>query len=196
MKIAIFYHCALMGNYKEVDKEIMDCLDKSGLLKRADMFVKNELKDVGLYEFPTLQMLEQFCLYNQDYYVLYLHTKGVSRNEPSIKDWRDCMLYWLVERWEECVDKLKDNDTVGISRVNTPYPHYQGNFWWAKADYLLKLGNIKDIEIPPNEINMTERHQAEFWLLGADGKHYSPYHHKINPYITKNPRSNYVNKKF
>jgi len=196
MKIGIFYHCALMGTHKEVDKEIMDCLKKSGLLERADMFVKNDLKDVGLYEFPTLQMLEQFCLYNQDYYVLYLHTKGVSRKEPSIKDWRECMLYWLVERWKECVEKLKDNDTVGICRVNSPFPHYQGNFWWARSDYILNLGNIKDIKIPENKFNITERHQAEFWLLGAEGKHYSPYHHKINPYKENNPRKNYEGKKF
>lgn len=197
-KIAIFYHCAIMGNWKEVDAEIIKTLKDSGLLDRADVFVRNECKDTGLFEFPTLQMLDQFCIYNPDYYVLYLMDKGVSRPKiQQIDDWRECMLYWNVERWKECVSKLDEYDAVGINVLPSPLPHFQGNFWWAKASYINRLGNLMDIEVKEDEIlNINNRHKAEFWVLSQECKVYCPYNHRINPYVKKNPRSNYVNKKF
>jgi hypothetical protein len=198
-RIAIFYHCAEMNNWKEIDAEIMEVLKTSGLLDRADIFVKNNCKDIGLYEFPTLELLDQFCVYHQDYYVLYIMNKGVSRptsNQSS--DWRKCMLYWNVERWKECVAKLDEGfEAVGINVVDTPHRHFQGNFWWTTAKHIASLGNINDIEVKEDkELDIGERHKAEFWVLSKPTIVYSPYHHHINPYIEINPRDNYINKKF
>lgn len=46
-----------MGFYKEIDKEIMATLKKSGILDKA-MFIKNECSQVDQYEFPTLEMIQ------------------------------------------------------------------------------------------------------------------------------------------
>lgn len=195
-RIAIFYHCARLGErWQAIDAEIMGALTKSGLHERADMFVRNDCRHVELFEFPTLNMLREFSVHN-DYYVLYLHSKGVTQNLASVDDWRECMLYWLVERWQECVAKLDKFDCVGINHMSGPVRHFQGNFWWAKTTFLRKLGRIEDVRYKPTKPNQTERHKAEFWI-GSKGFHaYEAYHHHIDPYCTRNPRKAYEGRAF
>lgn len=194
-KIAVFYHVAVMGTWEKVDKEIMDCLAKSKLLERADMFVRNIVRDIGLCEFPTLEMLDQFAISNPHYFILYVHTKGVSRPSKTIDDWRECMLYFNVEKWRDCVKKLEEGyDAVGINFLPEPLPHFQGNFWWVKASHIIRLGTVKGVEFIPTCDDQTERHKAEFWVLSQKCDYYTPYHHKVNPYLEINPRENYVQK--
>lgn len=195
-KLAIFYHVAKMGTWEKVDKEIMDALRESTLLDNADIFVRNECKDVSLFEFPTLGMLDNFSLENEGYDVLYIHTKGVTQDTKSVDDWRASMIYWNITRWRECVEKLKDYDAVGINITPTPKKHFQGNFWWSKTEHIRSIGTIREIEFEATYDNMTERHKCEFWIIGSKGKVYSPYGHTINPYLTENPKENYINKKF
>jgi hypothetical protein len=184
-----------MNNWEAVDKEIVNCLTKSGLLKEAGVFVRNEVNDLKLYEFPTLQLLEAFALHNPEYKILYLHTKGVSfPNFKPVDDWRACMLYFNVERWKEMVKKLDTHDTCGVNYIADPIPHYQGNFWWSNASHINRLGAINDVQFKTvtfEGIKMFDRHKCEFWLLSQKCKPFSPYHHHINPYIIANPRNNY-----
>jgi hypothetical protein len=107
------------------------------------------------------------------------------------------MLYWMVERWRECVGKLGQGyDTVGYTRCERPLPHFQGNFWWATSQYLRTLDDPRTIKFIPSVANQNERHKCEFWLLSKPGKFYEPYNHKLRPYSDRNPRSRYVNKPF
>jgi hypothetical protein len=195
-KIAIFYHVAQLGPWAAVDEEIMAALRSSGLRDRADVFVRNDCRDATLFEFPTINMVREFAA-QHDYFVLYLHTKGVTRPSPSVSDWRACMLYWLVERWEECIAKLaKGYEAVGINQVDSPVRHFQGNFWWATTPHIRKLGPVQQVRYRPTCHDQTDRHKAEFWLLGRGASVYMPYHHRLNPYITRNPRENYVGRPF
>lgn len=194
MKIAVFYHVARLGTWQAVDAQIIDALKSSGLIDRADVFIRNEC-DPNVYEFPTIDMVREFAATN-DAYIFYLHTKGVTHPKPCVDDWRESMLYWMVTRWEECVAKLSRFDAVGYSHIETPIPHFQGNFWWARSEHIRKLGDPRDIKFVPTVKNQGERHKAEFWLLSKPGKWYQPYHHRINPYCTRNPRSNYEGRAF
>lgn len=194
-RIAVFYHVARLGIWESVDAEIMRCLAASGLLEHA-AFVRNEC-DGTEYEFPTIDLLRQHATDN-DGAVLYIHTKGVVRSGPSIDDWRAAMLYWMVERWRECVYKLlKGYDAVGYTRCERPVPHFQGNYWWAKTSYLRTLGDPRAIEFVPSVSNQGERHKAEFWILSKPGKFYQPYSHRpVRPYADRNPRSSYEGRPF
>jgi hypothetical protein len=197
MKIAVFYHVAHMGPWKTVDEEIVAALETSGLRKAADVFVRHDCIDIGLFEFPTLEMLRGFASIS-NYAVLYLHTKGVSRPMPSVDDWRACMLHWMVFRWRECVLKLEAGfDAVGTTIIDTPIRHFQGNFWWARTPYLRRLPSPRDIQYKPTCHDQTERHKCEFWVLSIPGaKVYQPYHHRIDPYQHRNPSENYVGRTF
>ena len=193
--IAVFYHVACMGTWEAVDREIMACLNASGLLERAQ-FTRNVCQDVAQFEFPTIDLLHAHAQQSSSF-VLYIHTKGVTKPEACIDDWRACMLYWMVERWRECVDKLSQGyDAVGITRCEKPLPHYQGNFWWARSSYLRTLGNVRDVQFTKSVINQGERHKAEFWLMSRPGKFYQPYHHGVRPYSERNPRHRYHGKPF
>ena len=73
------------------------------------------------------------------------------------------MLYFLVEEWPVALHYLKDHDTVGCNyhdynSCRAP-PHFSGNFWWAKTDYLKNLP-----ECGPNKFD------AEFWLMKGNPK--------------------------
>lgn len=193
-KVAVFYHVARMGLWESVDAEIMACLKASGLLDSADLFVRNECADVSRWEFPTIDLLREHAATN-DCVILYLHTKGASRSGPSIDDWRACMLYWMVERWRECVTKLSKFDVVGYTRCERPLPHFQGNFWWARSSHIRRLGDQRDIQFTPSA-NQGERHKAEFWVLSKPGRFYEPYNHRLRPYADLNPRSRYEGKPF
>lgn len=194
-RITIFYHVAVMGLWKTVDSEIMDRLQASGILEHAEL-VRNQCEDISLYEFPTIDLLREYAATN-DGLILYLHTKGVSRTGPSVDDWRACMLYWMVDRWRECVDKMiKGYDVVGYTRCDRPLPHFQGNFWWAKTSYVRTLGDQRHVKFIKSVPNQGERHKAEFWILTKPGKFYEAYNHKLRPYSDRNPRHRYVGKPF
>lgn len=195
IRLAVFYHCARLGTWEAVDREIMASLKVSGILQHADIFIRNDC-DGALYEFPTIDLLYQHAKQN-DGLVMYLHTKGVTKGGPSIDDWRACMLYWMVERWRECADKLiKGYDVVGITRCDMPLPHFQGNFWWAKCSYLRTLDDVRKVKFTKSVPNQGERHKAEFWVLSKPGKFYQPYNHNVRPYSERNPRERYVGKAF
>jgi hypothetical protein len=195
-KIAIFYHIAVMNHWMDINEIITVKLVASGLVKSADIFIKNSCMDIELFEFPTLEILREFAHNNPDYNILYLHTKGVSHNpgKQCIRDWLDCMLYWLVENWRECIEKLNEYDTVGINYMLSPLPHYQGNFWWATAKYINTLGPVRDIQdLKPKGQQFDERHKCEMWLLSNPSvRSFQMYHHCIDPYNITNPRKNYV----
>lgn len=196
-RIAIFYHVAHLGDFwLSVDEQITKTLVASGLIERADLLIRNDCKRADLFEFPTLNMLHEFAK-TSDFYILYLHTKGVTQPTPSVSDWRECMLYWVVERWRECVAKLDAGfDAVGINVIDSPVKHFQGNFWWATTKLIRQLDRVETVQYVPTHSNQTERHKAEFWLLGKGARAYAPYHHHLNPYLTRNPRASYVGRKF
>jgi hypothetical protein len=193
--IAVFYHVGLLGTWEAVDQEITSELTSSGLLAATDSFVRNECEP-ETFEFPTIDLLCEFAA-KHDAYILYLHTKGVTQPKRSIDDWRACLLHWTVHRWRDCVGKLDAGyDTVGINEMADPIRHYQGNFWWSTAKHIRTLGPVREVEFVPTVSNQSERHKAEFWLLGKEAKAYQPYHHRINPYITRNPKPNYIGRRF
>jgi hypothetical protein len=73
------------------------------------------------------------------------------------------MTHSVVQHWSECLDALKDYDTVGPFYLH-PIPQlpehsqgmfYAGNFWWANNHYL------RSLNAPLND----HRHNAEGWLF-------------------------------
>lgn len=186
----VFFHVAHLGEWEAIDAEISGHLERSGLLEVATLY-RCDRDDVENFEFPTLELLRNYAA-GAEGPLLYLHTKGASRGGPTIADWRACMLYWLVERWRECVLKLeKGYDAVGINVIDSPVRHFQGNFWWTTAAHVRKLPPVREVVFEPTYDDQTERHKAEFWVLGKPARVYQPYHHRRNPYILENPRASY-----
>ena len=146
------------------------------------------------YETVTLNNIHDFSRDNPNNYILYLHTKGVSYNSSdnifkNISDWVNLMLFFLVEKYDDCMKKLDEGyDTIGcnyLAQTQThSYPkHYSGNFWWAKTNYLNKLEKLKT-----NNNNFSyNKVQAEFWLFTKEPNYYNIYSSTVDHYIEQYP---------
>jgi hypothetical protein len=133
----------LTGNHREnYDRtiEYIKTLDSKFVLRKCEF-------DDNTYERFTLLTLRDDILEdknsdNNKY--LYLHSKGattsVKHHKKPVHHWRRCMMYFLLTKGKECLQKLDEYDTVGIFRHPTYHiPHYSGNFWWSTGSYLRKL---------------------------------------------------------
>ena len=150
----------------------------------------------ALYEIPTINKIQQFSKENTDCNILYLHSKGISYDDNNQKenDWVDMMLYFLVERFELCLEKMN----TGIQAVGCNYyydddeqmkirnpKHFSGNFWWGNSQYISKLPFLieKTETVNPND--------AEFWLCQHNPSVFELHNSKINHYLDVYPEHKY-----
>jgi len=146
----------------------------------------NYLGDLKEYEYATLQWLQDSCINcltnpkwrqvvgidpEDSVYVFYCCNAGVSHkpNHDLYPDWRWLMSYFNHFRWRDCVKALDEGyDTVGIEWQTDPVSHWSGNFWWATAEYITTLPDVKDMKTfdAGNGIGHKThpRHGAEFWI--------------------------------
>lgn len=119
-------------------------------------------------ELPTLWDMQQWLPAHQDWYVYYSHLKGaIHKGEPMYDLWRQRMQHACVTKWEQCVSDLeKGADAVGIHWLTPEQfgpavkaPFFGGNFWWAKASFLLTLPPIKK-----TAITRADFYDAESWI--------------------------------
>lgn len=124
-------------------------------------------------ECATIRALEQWLPGHEDWYVLYLHCKGATHpmGNPRTTNWRDCMMRHLVTNWWRCVSDLEYGyESVGChwktKQADGSQNLWAGNFWWAKASFLLTLPSIMDRErIKMSGLGSLEsRYEAEVWI--------------------------------
>ena len=199
-KNAIFIHAALLSGCTERLTQFLDIIKSSGLIDNVDfiyicsvgsdkhiineskiqlynqnqnIFIHNVSVNLADYETPTLQFLYDFCNKNLDYKVLYLHTKNVGKEiNLCIEDQIEYTLYFLVTKWNNCVDKLLQYDICGVDLRDAPTLHYSGNFWWTKSSYIISLPSpleFNDLHRYPNPLNSL-RHNQEFWICYKKNK--------------------------
>lgn len=129
--------------------------------------------------FERLTLLGMRPLVRHDDKLLYLHSKGVTKdNRTRVLHWRQFMEHALVKQWRRCLDLLEVADVVGASFKTQPAAHYSGNFWWCTGAHFLRLpraigGDYLDPEMyvlsvrcnavafPDSEV---DHHQSDFPL--------------------------------
>jgi len=149
-------------------------------------------------EWQTLNcILEDKEKYEDNDYILYLHTKGVTHtaeSSPEIgKDrgvtfraiyekftpnWKKIMEYYLIEKYYECVYILKNTkfNTVGTF-LNEPMWNcltYAGNMFWMKGDYAKTLGNFQNTLFNNENFDKKINSTAEFNFVNS-GLNWNPY---------------------
>lgn len=196
-QIKLFYHLACMGNWQEVFKEQMQQLRTTGFrqlnltmlggneelltVQRIAAKYKMEISllfmDPALthFERPALLAIEKYAKENEGY-VLYLHSKGVSNPADQSKvKWRRLMMRELVQKWEQCVLQLANYDIIGVNwRDMPPVSHFCGNFWYASTRYLRTLSEFNHYYLNPpfkiwDAIN-DRRLGCEFWIGSGSRK--------------------------
>jgi hypothetical protein len=194
---AVFYHVAMLNNWRQVVREQCDTLASVGLTSAfvgvvggnaaepiaiaaaagvALRLVAQEAS-AGAYEFPTLRALWRWAGLRHPAAALYLHTKGVSRPDDRNKIlWRRLMMRELVEKWREHTPKLKQFDAIGVDwQESAVHPHFSGNFWLARSDWLAALPHPSEFQRSKLGAivadNPWERVAAEMWLSSRRGIH-------------------------
>jgi hypothetical protein len=172
--------------------------------------------DASKWEWPTINKLKQDADADDvnDHYIGYAHLKGLSRPDPKDKkaaDWRHLLSYFTIEQWAESIALLAQGyETASINWTDAPWPHYSGNFWWARSNYIRRLGNIQDPStIPPGTVSKflssvppvtldpgNYRYEHEAWIgsnkpnhanmFDSPGKTDQSYHYRF-----EYPASNY-----
>lgn len=168
-KPAHFYHLWTGGDWTAIEREHFAALEESGFEGR----IEESLVAEG-FEDVTLNRLREYCLTaDPDTPVLYAHAKGsfrkmYLRDKTTLKVhpqefqelWRRDMTDRLVRCWRSRVAELADYDLVGCYWVTPPEalaPHFAGNFWWARAEYIATLPAL-------DTLDGTNRWEAERWV--------------------------------
>mgnify|MGYP001256979850 CR=1 FL=1 len=150
-----------------ISKSTLDNIQKYNP-KIEIIYTNNNIK---LYEYPTLKLIHQFSIENDDCNILYMHTKGA--NSPQYEgehEWRKYMQHYLVNNFELCLDLLENYHTVGCELHKDKF--YAGNFWWAQGQYIqqlkdpfIYLNDFKHYIQDPGGNFIPNRFFAESWLL-------------------------------
>jgi len=154
-----------------------------------DLYRKIEYAVIANKEFhneaDTLNfMLKKAELCENNTPMLYLHTKGVSHIHPVMKKnigaWTRYLDLYTINKWEVCIEGIKDNDVAGGLYESSDPKHFSGNFFWANSEYIKSLPRL-------NKYNIDSYNRGEFWILSNTSKVYSL---KDNP--TTDRYQNYV----
>lgn len=203
-------HICTVNNWKEIVKRLFDRIRSSGLYDKIDelryslLGDYNSLQDdmfkdpkfhnilyspqIDLYESVTINKIWYAAQEEEEFNVLYLHSKGVSYNgkDQRILKWVEYLTYFNIDRHEDCIEQLKENDVVGVNIFNYIMIHYSGNFWWAKSSYIKKSTQFC--------VNYTYN-APEYWItLSRDGTYVNLFHLQDNFANMKLSEEDYKNK--
>jgi hypothetical protein len=144
------------------------------LTELKDLYSKIEYVNITNKEFnneaDTLNFMVKIAEgYRKNTPMLYVHTKGASYTQSTLKNninaWTRYLDLYTINKWEECLTGLEDNDAAGGFYVEDP-KHFQGNFFWANSNYLKNLSRI-------NNLNIGNLNRGEFWILSNTDKVYA-----------------------
>lgn len=110
--------------------------------------VRNTI-ETNIYEGQTLKLMHNRSFENDDLHLLYISNKGMSgtSTSPATLNWLELLNYFYIEKWVECVEKLKDYDIVAL-KDNCSYPTVlSGNFFWANSSYIKTLPEPLDSKV-------------------------------------------------
>jgi hypothetical protein len=205
----IYIHICCINNWAEIIAELLDHIKNSGLYDTVDeircgilgipeesppFFADPKVKiifqnmNIGLWEVITINALREYALDHpeEDFQVLYLHSKGVRYNgtSPIIYDWVSFLTYITIYKYEPCIASLAEYSAVGANLICDPVPHFSGNFWWTTSDHIRKL------PVCPNHYY----NAPEFWVTGLPGSYLSLWNSGVSHYDSPYPPSLYLNK--
>jgi hypothetical protein len=168
------------------------------------------------FEYPTLAKLYERS-HDLQGVSFYVHLKGVSKTPEhwsvnhkfyhdfaGLKDleslqrnewhWRKYMEYFVLEQHSICFKTLENHDVCGVQWRQKPFPHFSGNFWWARNDYLRRLEHPYDFRSKHEDYRDemgSNRSVAEFWIGSCNPRVGVLYNNALNLYAEPVPPYKY-----
>jgi len=170
IKIGVVY-----SRFSEEDQsDLISILNK---LNNFEIILNSPNNSIG--EGQTIKKIKEFCdKLTSKLKIFYFHTKGISQQhsvrEIPVNEWRKMMEFFLLEKWENCTQKLDEGyDCCGVNYQNHAgningeiklIKIFNGNFFWTNSDYIKKIDKNFLFET---------RYSAENWILSVDHNVYS-----------------------
>ena len=190
------------GLYDWCDKLEITCINQQNnfddieeLVKDLDKAILNKLYSNN-YEYEGINKVWE---YSQQYKgkVFYFHTKGVSniysnletkiespRKQKGIAWWKEIMEYFLIDNFQNCLQKLDEYDQCGVTNNDK---WWWGNFWWANLSFIRSNGKPFH----------GDRWYFEAWLNQyRNPSVYEFYHFDFNAYYTFLPQDIHDKEKY
>ena len=193
----VFFHVSCMPGWEPIIREMFRYLEHVGLTEvygcvigHGDVAKMAEECGVRYYELgrtqdflqcegPTLNRVYEYATQHPHGAVIYLHSKGVSApNDETKAAWRRIMLVHVAGSWRGHLEAMSEYDAIGCAwQPDRDYPHYSGNFWAARCDWLAslqppwqyRLSKPADFRYAGN--SWRNRMYAEHWLGSAQWHH-------------------------
>lgn len=175
------------------------CCISSPEHERIQEFMKNypfveildSSSDTRQYEAFTLKHVYEYCCNSGDKHcdgVMYFHTKGIrhfsNQSEFSVirnaNSWRKFLEFGTITKWRECVTALRNYDVSGINYHLSPRCHFQGNFWWARPEYIASLEHPLSRRFADESFchpEQIDRVSCEMWVGSGEPKWFSLYNY-------------------
>ena len=161
--------CCITGPQHAAIEEVIRAYDWVEILSST--------ADESHYEGETLIKLHAACTQRADLdAVAYIHTKGI-RHFPgaapgtlrAVNSWRHFLEWGTIDRWRDGIIHLQTADVAGVNFRDSPWPHFSGNFWWARAAYIKGLvAPVRGYEPLRHDLdaddNTLERTNYEKWI--------------------------------
>jgi hypothetical protein len=222
MNVYIYIHICCINNWKSVFLNLYHAIQQSGLYdiingikcnilstNTNDIVFFTELndskieilgihKDLQAYETPTINLLYEHAL-REDFYVLYIHTKGVKHNNTNIhvNDWVTYLTYFNIQKYDTCIQSLQEYDTVGVNlhvakNNEEPETHYSGNFWWSKSEYIKTLQPCVYTKYISPEVWLTKTNSGKYLSLWNSNVNHYAQRYEEHKYRTGNDMKNTI----
>ena len=138
--IATIYSEYIDNQNRNLFKEIIKNEDTSNKWIIVELYKNN-------YEYEILKIIKNYCDYeNENINICYFHTKGVCseqiKQNIGLPSWRKYLNYFIINKWKDNIEKLKDYDVVSVDYDFNQYHNKHiigGNFFWSKSEYIKKL---------------------------------------------------------
>ena len=194
MKLHIFWHLCTIFKFRKRSKEIIQRqwkkINDSGLINfcekihiviigRTDYNIllnilrhpKVVLEKVACRgnEFVSSSLIYNFSKIeeNKDKLILYIHNKGVTRDNKlklKVDSWTECLEYFLIEKHLRCINKFKEDNNINTIGCLKKAFIYCGNFWYAKTNYISSLISPAE-NMNKVQDNLKKYYASEYWIL-------------------------------
>ena len=222
--VFIYIHVCMIGSWKNILTDLLTKCQENHLLQNCkkcnivavgdpsrlehlDKILKSyqncELRHhstkVKLYERTTLGIMwDDATKSTNNFKMLYLHYKGVTRNRYSeiecVRDWVNFMCNFTITNHILALTTLGTFDACGVNFSYHPKPHFSGNFWWTNSFYLRKLSrSIGRAYLDPEMWICSDNEAIVISMAQSDTDHYKqrykPDNYKHKPIVLQSNKA-------
>ncbi len=177
-------------------EEVLDpFVDDLEMLNSYPNFAKDGVESKNTERYTQKKIYDMSMKENMR--LLYFHSRGITFSLRTLFEARQNNTKWIydnqyqkltylsrqflnwaaIENWQQMALALNSYDVASINYQQFPMPHFSGNTWWTKSDYIKTLSdpwnitwwrniqsNLPDGHALKTGFSSSDRFRDEFWI--------------------------------